>query len=152
MRGFGWLGCALVLLLGASVRASAQERPPPKVDLHENYPNPFFPSTTIPFVLNPELCEKNHQPLVSLKIYNVLVQVVAVPVLLNSNGERLDGLRHSDGPGAHGHGVGCRGRRGRGHGRGLPGAAGRGAGTDRLGAGLRDRRRCACRRRAAMPR
>ena len=93
MRGFGWLGCALVLLLGASVRASAQERPPPKVDLRENYPNPFFPSTTIPFVLNPELCEKNHQPLVSLKIYNVLVQVVAVPVLLNSNGERLDGLR-----------------------------------------------------------
>ena len=93
MRGSGWLGCALVLLLGVSTRASAQERPPPKVDLRENYPNPFFPSTTIPFVLNPELCEKNHQPLVSLKIYNVLVQVVAVPVLLNSNGERLDGLR-----------------------------------------------------------
>jgi hypothetical protein len=93
MRGFGWLGCALVLLLGVGARASAQERPPPKVDLRENYPNPFFPSTTIPFVLNPELCEKNHQPLVSLKIYNVLVQVVAVPVLLNSNGERLDGLR-----------------------------------------------------------
>lgn len=93
MRGFGWLGCALVLLLGASAKASAQERPPPKVELRENYPNPFFPSTTIPFVLNPELCEKNHQPLVSLKIYNVLVQVVAVPVLLNSNGEKLDGLR-----------------------------------------------------------
>jgi len=93
MRRAGWLGCALVLLLGASGTASAQERPPPKVDLHENYPNPFFPSTTIPFVLNPELCERGHQPLVRLKIYNVLVQVVAVPVLLNSNGERLDGLR-----------------------------------------------------------
>ncbi len=98
MRSSGWLGCALVLLLGVSIRASAQERPPPKVDLHENYPNPFYPSTTIPFVLGPELCEKNHQPLVSLKIYNVLVQVVAVPVLLNSNGERLDGLRLRCGP------------------------------------------------------
>lgn len=93
MRALGWPGCALVLLLGLSGAASAQERPPPKVDLRENYPNPFFPSTTIPFVLNPELCERGHQPLVSLKIYNVLVQVVAVPILLNSNGERLDGLR-----------------------------------------------------------
>jgi len=82
-----------VLLLGLPGAGSAQERPPPKVDLRENYPNPFFPSTTIPFVLNPELCERGHQPLVSLKIYNVLVQVVAIPVLLNSNGERLDGLR-----------------------------------------------------------
>ncbi|HSB53023.1 MAG TPA: hypothetical protein VLD58_01650, partial [Gemmatimonadales bacterium] len=87
------MGCALVLGLGVTHGASAQERPPPRVDLHENYPNPFFPSTTIPFVLGPELCERGHQPLVSLKIYNVLVQVVAVPVLLNSNGERLDGLR-----------------------------------------------------------
>ncbi len=93
MRVPWWVGCALVLLVGVTGSASAQERPPPKVDLHENYPNPFFPSTTIPFVLSSELCERGHQPLVSLKIYNVLVQVVAVPVLLNSNGERLDGLR-----------------------------------------------------------
>jgi hypothetical protein len=89
----GWLGCVLVLLLGVSGAAPAQERPPPRAELRENYPNPFFPSTTIPFVLNPELCERGHQPLVSLKIYNVLVQVVAVPILLNSNGERLDRLR-----------------------------------------------------------
>ncbi|HWA57071.1 MAG TPA: T9SS type A sorting domain-containing protein [Gemmatimonadales bacterium] len=88
-----WVGCALVLLAGVAGSAFAQERPPPRVDLHDNYPNPFFPSTTIPFVLSPELCERGHQPLVSLKIYNVLVQVVAVPILLNSNGERLDGLR-----------------------------------------------------------
>jgi hypothetical protein len=98
MRVPWWIGCALVLLLGSTDGASAQERPPPRVDLHENTPNPFFPSTTIPFVLSPELCERGHQPLVSLKIYNVLVQVVAVPVLLNSNGERLDGLRLRCGP------------------------------------------------------
>ena len=86
-------GWALALLLGSAGAATAQERPPPKVELRENYPNPFFYSTTIPFVLGPELCERGQQPLVSLKIYNVLVQIVAVPVLLNSNGERVDGLR-----------------------------------------------------------
>lgn len=93
MVGRRWPGCVLALLLGLAGPASAQERPPPGVELRENYPNPFFPSTTIPFVLNPDLCERGHQPLVSLKVYNVLAQVVAVPILLNSNGERIDGLR-----------------------------------------------------------
>jgi len=93
MVGRRWPGWTLALLLGLAGSASAQERAPPPVELRENYPNPFFPSTTIPFVLNPDLCERGHQPLVSLKIYNVLVQIVAVPILLNSNGERLDALR-----------------------------------------------------------
>jgi hypothetical protein len=88
-----WPGVLLALLLGLPAIASAQERPPPRVTIRENSPNPFFPSTTIPFVLGPELCEGGHQPLVSLKIYNVLVQVMAVPILLNSNGEKLDNLR-----------------------------------------------------------
>jgi hypothetical protein len=93
MVGGRWPGWALALLLGLAGSGSAQERPPPRVELNENYPNPFYPSTTIPFVLNPELCERGHQPLVSLRVYNVLAQVVAAPILLNSNGERLDGLR-----------------------------------------------------------
>jgi len=93
MTGSSWPGIVLALLAGFGTAASAQERPPPAVELRENYPNPFFPATTIPFVLNPELCDGGQQPLVSLKIYNVLVQVVAVPILLNSNGERVDGLR-----------------------------------------------------------
>lgn len=91
-----WLcrpGWVLLLLAGMAGPAAAQERAPPPVVLQENYPNPFFPATTIPFTLNPELCERGHQPLVSMKIYNVLAQVVAVPILLNSNGERLDALR-----------------------------------------------------------
>jgi hypothetical protein len=88
-----WPGVLLALLLGVSAEASAQGRPPPPVEIRENFPNPFFPSTTIPFVLSPELCEGGHQPLVSVKIYNVLVQVMAVPILLNSNGEKLDNLR-----------------------------------------------------------
>lgn len=91
-----WLsrpGWALALLVGLVCPATAQGRPPPMVELRENYPNPFFPATTIPFVLNPFLCERGHQLLVSLKIYDVLAQVVAVSILLSSNGEPLDGLR-----------------------------------------------------------
>ncbi len=93
MVRLGRLGWGIALALSLVAPASAQERRPPLVELRENFPNPFFPSTTIPFVLNPELCERGHQPLVSLMVYNVLAQVVAVPILLNSNGERLDGLR-----------------------------------------------------------
>lgn len=93
MAGRCWPGVVLALLAGFADTASAQERPPPLVELRENYPNPFFPSTTIPFLLNPALCEGGHQPLVSLRLYNVLAQMVAIPILLNSNGERIDGLR-----------------------------------------------------------
>lgn len=87
-----WPGWALAMLVGLVASSSAQERPPPRVQLRDNYPNPFFPSTTIPFDISPELCERGHQPLVSLKVYNVLAQVVAIPILLDANGERLDGL------------------------------------------------------------
>ena len=93
MAGRPWPGWIFPLLGCLAGPAVAQERPPPPVELRENYPNPFFPATTIPFVLNPTLCARGHQPLVSLKVYNVLAQVVAIPILLNANGERLDGLR-----------------------------------------------------------
>jgi hypothetical protein len=66
---------------------------PPRVELKENYPNPFFPATTIPFEISQEVCARGHQPVVSLKIYNVLVQVVAIPTLASGSGERLDSLR-----------------------------------------------------------
>ena len=97
MARWSWAGWLLVLLLALTGPASAQERPPPLVELRENYPNPFFPTTTIPFVLNPDLCERGHQPLVSLKIYNVLAQVVGITVLLNAAGERLEEIRLSCG-------------------------------------------------------
>jgi len=93
MVGRRWPGWVFALCLGLAGPASAQERPPPQVELLDNYPNPFFPSTTIPFVLDTVLCERGHQPLVSLKVYNVLAQVVAVPTLLAPKGERLDNLR-----------------------------------------------------------
>jgi hypothetical protein len=61
--------------------------------LNENNPNPFFPATLIPFSIRPEECTDGQQPLVSLKVYNVLVQVVAIPVLQSGKGEVLQNIR-----------------------------------------------------------
>ncbi|HXE58785.1 MAG TPA: hypothetical protein VNK43_12350 [Gemmatimonadales bacterium] len=52
----------------------------------------------IPFEIHPEVCAGGHQPVVSLRVFNVLVQVVAVPVLAGSGGERLDDVRLRCGP------------------------------------------------------
>ena len=75
-----WLGL-LLLGVGAPLAAQGASDPPPSIELKENYSNPFFPSTTIPFVIEPEVCRNGHRPEVSLRIYTVLVEVVAVPTL-----------------------------------------------------------------------
>src|SRR5215204_7663194 len=89
-----WPGWWLGLLVGIGSPVAAQANVvPPRVELKENYPNPFFPATTIPFAISREVCARGHQPVVSLKIYNVLVQVIAVPTLASEPGEKLDSLR-----------------------------------------------------------
>jgi hypothetical protein len=94
-----WPGWWFGLLVGVGTPVAAQANvTPPRIELRENYPNPFFPTTTIPFLISQEVCAGGHQPVVSLKIYNVLVQVVAIPVLSSGAGprpgaERLDSLR-----------------------------------------------------------
>src|ERR687890_2552612 len=89
-----WPGWWLGLLVGIGSPVAAQANVvPPRVELKENYPNPFFPATTIPFQISREVCAKGHQPVVSLKIYNVLVQVVAIPMLATESSERVDSLR-----------------------------------------------------------
>jgi hypothetical protein len=94
MGRFRWPGWCLGLLVGAGSPAAAQANlPPPRIELEENYPNPFLPATTIPFTISNEVCARGHQPVVSLKIYNVLVQMVAIPVLADGSAERLDSLR-----------------------------------------------------------
>ncbi len=100
MGRFVWPGWWLGLLVGVGTPLAAQANAAPsRVELKENYPNPFFPTTTIPFRISQDVCFRGHQPVVSLKIYNVLVQVVAVPVLTYGAGarpavaERLDSLR-----------------------------------------------------------
>ncbi|MGH7607700.1 MAG: hypothetical protein ACREME_10190 [Gemmatimonadales bacterium] len=74
---------------GGAGGAGAQS--PAPVELKQNYPNPFNPATTIPFTLSGDLFADGHRPKVSLKIYNVLAQLVAVPIL-QGTGEALDNL------------------------------------------------------------
>ena len=66
----------LALWFGGGLLAG-QATPPPLVELKQNYPNPFNPATTIPFSLNGALFADGHRPKVSLRIYNVLAQLVA---------------------------------------------------------------------------
>jgi hypothetical protein len=88
------LGLGL-LAVGVGAKAStAQANPTAAVSLKQNYPNPFNPATTIPFSLGPELFTGGHRPKASLKIYNVLAQLVAVPIL-QGTGEQLDNVQLS---------------------------------------------------------
>ena len=64
---------------------------PAQVELLQNYPNPFNPATTIPFRLSESVFANGHRPIVSLRIYNVLAQLIAVPTI-QASGEPLDGV------------------------------------------------------------
>jgi hypothetical protein len=64
---------------------------PAQVELLQNYPNPFNPATTIPFRLSEGAFANGHRPVVSLRIYNVLAQLVAIPTI-QASGEPLDGV------------------------------------------------------------
>ena len=95
MRCLAWAVCLLGLLLAAPTLAEAQQGPPTDpVRLKRNYPNPFNPETTIPFELRESVFADGHEPMVSLRIYNVLAQLVAIPILQGS-GEPLDNVRLS---------------------------------------------------------
>lgn len=59
--------------------------------LEQNYPNPFNPETTIPFTLGEELFMDGRPAVVSVRIFNVLTQLVAHPVALgHSSGEGVE--------------------------------------------------------------
>lgn len=78
----------LLLMAGATPGLSAQQTggaPPGQASgfqLEQNYPNPFNPETKIPFVLTEELFVDGRPAVVSIRIYNLLQQMVAVPVAL----------------------------------------------------------------------
>jgi hypothetical protein len=64
--------------------------------LGQNYPNPFSPETRIPFVVgNPTNCstERGKKYRVTMKIFNLLAQLVAVPVLKGDDDDKPDGER-----------------------------------------------------------
>jgi hypothetical protein len=81
-----WAALALVLALcavptkqAAGQQGASQPRARKAGVLGQNYPNPFNPETHIPFAINYEGCAGVH--VVSLRVYNVLTQLVAIPRL-----------------------------------------------------------------------
>lgn len=92
MKYLAWAIVSLGLLVAVPALEAQEGQQNERIQLGQNYPNPFNPETTIPFTLPASLFADGHRPVVSLKIYNVLAQVVAVPILQGS-GEPLQNLR-----------------------------------------------------------
>lgn len=93
MRHAAWALLSLGLLVAAPTAVAAQDQnATPGVQLGRNYPNPFNPETTIPFQLDRSLWDDGQPPVVTLRIYNVLAQLVAIPILQGS-GELMDNVR-----------------------------------------------------------
>lgn len=90
---FAWLLAVLLLVLPRHLSAQQPQPGTPRsqVELQQNYPNPFNPATTIPFRLSEELWQGGRRPVVSLRIYNVLAQLVAIPSL-QASGQPLENV------------------------------------------------------------
>jgi len=86
-----WLVVGLALATPHQARSQNATPRGGQVELQQNYPNPFNPTTTIPFRLSVDLFVNGHRPVVSLRIYNILAQLVAVPVL-QGTGQPLNGV------------------------------------------------------------
>jgi hypothetical protein len=104
-----WAALVMVLALGVFVPGLAASQgggtPQPGrqrgtgLVLGQNYPNPFGPETRIPFVVGdpPACAEPTRKYKVKLEIYNLLAQLVAVPVLQNgtnllTGGQPVEGV------------------------------------------------------------
>jgi len=94
MKRYAWAMLGLGLWVGGvegTTRWVSGQTPPPMIGPQQNRSNPFNPATTIPFKVSGELFLKGHRPVVSLRIYNVLAQLVAIPIL-RGTGKALDSL------------------------------------------------------------
>ena len=95
-----WAALTLVLALwcltpkSASGQSDSQPEQQPRGrksgSLGQNFPNPFNPETRIPFGI--ECVDGTAEHVVSVHIYNVLAQLVAVPVV-EGPGQAADNLR-----------------------------------------------------------
>ena len=86
-----WTVVVVALATPSLARAQDSTRRGGQVELLQNYPNPFNPTTTIPFRLSADLFRNGHHPVVSLRIYNILAQLVAIPTL-QGVGQPLNGV------------------------------------------------------------
>ncbi len=90
MMRHAWAVLGLGLLVTA-VQGGALAAQAPTIGPQQNRSNSFNPATTIPFKVSGELFLKGHRPVVSLRIYNVLAQLVAIPILRGTD-KPLDSL------------------------------------------------------------
>jgi len=77
--------------------AEPQQEEPRGVALEPNYPNPFSRETRIPFVLGADLFQDDRPVVVTVRIYNVLRQIVAIPIALDhptASGQPAQELRY----------------------------------------------------------
>ena len=89
-----WAARLLVLALCAlavgqvSAQGGQQSSKDAVSELKQNYPNPFNPETRIPFSVGgyPDCSNPTRQYRVSLRIFNVIMQQVAIPVLQGGAG------------------------------------------------------------------
>lgn len=94
MKRSAWVLLGLGLWIaeaGGMTRAAAAQASPSAMGSQQSHTNPFNPATTIPFRVSGELFLKGHRPVVSLRIYNVLAQLVAIPILRGTD-KALDSL------------------------------------------------------------
>lgn len=87
-----WFVLALSALVPRGAAAQGGTSPPPRTqskgfELGQNFPNPFNPETRIPFAVgDPPTCTESGKHRVTLRIYNLLAQLVAVPILQGGTG------------------------------------------------------------------
>jgi hypothetical protein len=85
--GFGISSTGVVIKLAENITGIklVNENVPPKFRLYNNYPNPFNPSTKIKFDIPSDPLSKGMQPLVQIKVFNILGEEVAALVNKNLN-------------------------------------------------------------------
>ena len=91
-----WAALVTVLTIGVMTapRQAAGQGTQPAGDrtsvavLGQNFPNPFNPTTTIPFSVGdaPSCSDRGRAYRVTLRIYNVLAQLVAIPIMQGTSG------------------------------------------------------------------
>jgi hypothetical protein len=87
-----WMVLALCCVPDVLSGQSGGSRPGGQGSLKQNYPNPFNPQTWIPFRIGDPACQdpgKTYRA--TLRIYNLLSQVVAIPVVQGGSGSVAGG-------------------------------------------------------------